>query len=220
MAYGLLVAWQLAGASSGQELFIYRVELFGGHWPGLAVHGCALLLLFSHLGMRIASYRARHEELSVPEEESGWLHAAFGLLGAALIVLHSVQSWAATSDGGAAGLYVRLGEDLGRPEMWVAYVVGITSLAFYAGAELRILVERAQPGAGHRYALGLRLGAIALPLAFWLMSINALSCFVMGQALLSQGSVLQSPDGVAVNVVSNVGMPDSFPTNDYSPEPC
>jgi hypothetical protein len=32
--------------------------------------------------------------------------------------------------------------------------------------------------------------------------------------------VLQSPDGVAVNVVSNVGMPDSFPTNDYSPEPC
>ena len=176
VAYGLLVAWQIAGASAGQDLFIYRVELFGGRWPGLLVHGSALLLLLLHLGARIASHRRRPEELSVPQEESGWLHAAFGLLGAALIVLHTMQSWVGTSDGGAAGLYVRLGVDLGRPEMWLAYLVGITSLAFYAGAELRTLVERVQFGSGPRYALALRLGAIALPLLFWLMSINALSC--------------------------------------------
>ncbi len=183
VAYGLLVAWQMGGAASGQETFIERVELFQTPWVGVLVNGCALLLVILHLGGRLAWSLERKNGATVPGGDQGWLHSAFGICGLALIVLHALHCW---GTGGAHALYVHLGQELGRPAMWSVYVIGITSLSFYAGTELRRQSHGLWARETPRGVLGQKIMVVMFPFVFWLMSINALSHFVMGEALFSR----------------------------------
>lgn len=116
-----------------------------------------------------------------------------GILLAAFLLFHLGDTWLAKVGGvDGSALYDHLRGTAGRPLYLVVYVVGITCLAFHLALGLGAFAVTwgiARTDGSRRVAR--RMGAL-LGAAVWLVSLNTLSHFAVGQPLL--GGSAESPE--------------------------
>lgn len=118
-----------------------------------------------------------------------------GVLLVAFLLFHLGDTWLAKLGGmDGSALYDHLRSTAGRPLYLVVYVVGITCLAFHLALGLGAFAVTwgiARTDGARRAARG--LGAL-LAAAVWLVSLNTLSHFAVGQPLLGR-SAESLPEG-------------------------
>ena len=104
---------------------------------------------------------------------------------AVFLVIHIAHTWVQKLSGlSGVGLYQTLRDDAGQPLMIVVYVVGVTCVAFHLALGIGALPETWPIGrsdAGRRYmrALGAAVGVLV-----WVVSMNTLSHFAVGRAIV------------------------------------
>lgn len=201
--YGIIMAWKVSGATTGYDVFSGRHEMIMDSLLGLLLHGTGLVCLGWHLAVKWSGRSAKLED-SEDTEAPGWLHIAFGLCGCVVVVLYAEQLYRAPD---SASLYVHLSEELGRPPVWVSYLISLTTLAFYLGVEIRRELLRWTSADG--WGLFLRVMGFVLPGVFWLLSVHALTHFVIGESLIgtargvdSGSALLDAPVGLAILALS------------------
>jgi len=183
-AYLCLHVYDNWPALQGREAWLDRAL----HVPGRAwIAPLVLLPMLVHalLGLR----RMRTSSGGQSWRAAQWdtrLQAITGLLVVAFVALHVGQVWG-VSDGAHSSpraVYAMLWTSLGQPVLLAAYVLGVSAVCLHLGHGLPRAARTLAPALSQQAWLVLRIGGGLLGLLLWLMFLQLLAYFALGQALL------------------------------------
>jgi succinate dehydrogenase/fumarate reductase cytochrome b subunit len=183
--------WETAASSSGREAFLARMT---GVWGGELVIGIEVAVvaafgLHALLGVVLGVDALRSGERGLySERATRILQAVTGVLAVAFLVIHLRHTWMLKLAGSVGpALYDALRDDLGLPFYFAVYVVGLTATLLHLAQGLGSFAERTRLVQGEPAVRGARLVAALVAAALWIVTVNTLSHFVVGRAILWRG---------------------------------
>jgi succinate dehydrogenase/fumarate reductase cytochrome b subunit len=184
-AYACFHLWRHWPALESRDAWVQRAQRWQlGAWFGVLV----LLLLVAHA---VLGWRKQRGESGQPTQPTRHALAGFqrftGTLLLGFTVYHVLQVWPPSSGAHASlhDAYDELWVTLGTPAVLIAYVLGVSALAFHLGTGWSRFAARAWPAVSprvFRYAAGL------LGMLFWLGYLQLVGRFAVGEALVPFGA--------------------------------
>jgi hypothetical protein len=181
--------WETAASTGGRARFARRIAGEGGSAWALVLESVLVLLpLAVHVSVglaRIVRQGRPREAAGYPSAGSRGLQWITGALVLAMLVVHLGHTWVAKLGGtGPFALYDGLRTDTGRPLVFAVYVTGLTALCLHLAQGLVAGARRWVPVTGSAALPTFRVVAAVAAVLCWVVSLNTLSHFVVGRALL------------------------------------
>ncbi len=186
-AFAAFHLWQQWPALDSRAAWVERASTWQLAWP-LGALVLAVMAAHAWLGLRAArSERA----LAAPHALAGFQRAT-GLLVLGFLLYHLSQVWppARGPHASVGDSYDVLWSALGTPAALVAYVLGVSALAFHLATGLARFAERRWPRISRtvvRYCAG------ALGLLLWLGYLQVVGRFAIGEEMLPMGGGSEEP---------------------------
>jgi succinate dehydrogenase hydrophobic anchor subunit len=110
---------------------------------------------------------------------------ATGAVALIFVLAHLSHTWLVTVGGGDAALvYDILRDELGRPAWLATYVIGLTCVCVHVAQGIGAAAKTWGLVSTEAGARVLRIVGVCVALALWVVSLNTLSHFAVGRALL------------------------------------